>query len=614
MRETAKSDTQNGGAGGKSSSGKRRKSKDSGKKDTGVVLVDFEDGNVTSVPENDTQDLKELKSDTDSRPDTAASSCGKTQTSSHSLLRPATTPYASRIRPGENLSTFSRPASSTSNGVPFRPLSSRSHSRASSATASRRTVSRAGRKTPSNLQNDYLGESSADESDDNRKDTATDFFDYGVDISTDDKAWDTDLEAEDTKEAYDHTGKTTYIEACKKIGVIPVSYFLRNMHNPKLIMKHHGLGPQGVKPICISMVSNTHVVKLSLADNWLGPQGGQHVSEMLKENCFIQEMDLSDNRVGQLFAETLVDLLSVNITMTKLVLSGNELDDKAAIYLAEAIMVTNRLEDLVISHNKFGEKAGIVLGPAIAENMTIKSLDLSWNHIRRKGAVAIAQGIKHNMFLKTVNLSWNGFGLDGAIAIGDALKANSVLDELDISNNRITAEGAVIIGKGLAVNENLKVLKMGKNPMQTAGCYGILAALLKNPNSVMKRLDFSDILVNKDFREMAQQVKEQLPDLNIHTGGDSLPTRPKARIHPMLKLRNYIAKHDLKLIDVFNKWDTDKSMSVTYEEFVAGVEELGLKLEEEEINTLIHELDKDGDGEINYRRFFEKKNAELSLS
>ncbi|XP_064619358.1 leucine-rich repeat-containing protein 74B-like isoform X2 [Lineus longissimus] len=407
-------------------------------------------------------------------------------------------------------------------------------------------------------------------------------------------------ECEDTKEAYDHTGKTTYIEACKKIGVIPVSYFLRNMHNPKLIMKHHGLGPQGVKPICISMVSNTHVVKLSLADNWLGPQGGQHVSEMLKENCFIQEMDLSDNRVGQLFAETLVDLLSVNITMTKLVLSGNELDDKAAIYLAEAIMVTNRLEDLVISHNKFGEKAGIVLGPAIAENMTIKSLDLSWNHIRRKGAVAIAQGIKHNMFLKTVNLSWNGFGLDGAIAIGDALKANSVLDELDISNNRITAEGAVIIGKGLAVNENLKVLKMGKNPMQTAGCYGILAALLKNPNSVMKRLDFSDILVNKDFREMAQQVKEQLPDLNIHTGGDSLPTRPKARIHPMLKLRNYIAKHDLKLIDVFNKWDTDKSMSVTYEEFVAGVEELGLKLEEEEINTLIHELDKDGDGEINY--------------
>ena len=43
-----------------------------------------------------------------------------------------------------------------------------------------------------------------------------------------------------------------------------------------------------------------------------------------------------------------------------------------------------------------------------------------------------------------------------------------------------------------------------------------------------------DILVNEDFRELLQKVKDNLPDLKVKTGGDGIPKKPKARVHPMV--------------------------------------------------------------------------------
>ena len=56
------------------------------------------------------------------------------------------------------------------------------------------------------------------------------------------------------KEDYDVTGRTTYIQACKINGVIPVSYFLRNLQNPEVDMKHHGIAASGSKAIAIALV------------------------------------------------------------------------------------------------------------------------------------------------------------------------------------------------------------------------------------------------------------------------------------------------------------------------------------------------------------------------
>lgn len=83
---------------------------------------------------------------------------------------------------------------------------------------------------------------------------------------------------------------------------------------------------------------------------------------------------------------------------------------------------------------------------------------------------------------------------------------------------------------------------------------------------------FQDILVNKDFDDIFKQVQEQVPDIKMRHGGMEPPKKPRARIHPMVKLTNYIEKNNLRLVDFFNKFDKDGSMSVTYEEFQQGIE------------------------------------------
>lgn len=116
-----------------------------------------------------------------------------------------------------------------------------------------------------------------------------DFF-HSAQDKEDDEGFDTDLEMEEGKEEYDVTGRATYLQACRDSGVIPVSYFHRNLQQPDIDIKHHGLGPMGAKAIAIALVTNTSVIKLNLADNWIGSEGAGYIAEMLRENCYIADL------------------------------------------------------------------------------------------------------------------------------------------------------------------------------------------------------------------------------------------------------------------------------------------------------------------------------------
>ena len=140
--------------------------------------------------------------------------------------------------------------------------------------------------------------------------------------------------------------------------------------------------------------------------------------------------------------------------------------------------------------------------------------------------------------------------------------------------------------------------------MRSPGCYAIVAAVLRNANNVIEELDFSDIIVNKDFTDIVQELKVALGEerhIKISTGCDIPPLKPKKRVHPMMKLRIYVQKRNLKLHEFFAKFDKDGSMAVSYDEFREGIHEMGINLDEEEVEMLIQELDRDGDGDINYR-------------
>jgi hypothetical protein len=47
----------------------------------------------------------------------------------------------------------------------------------------------------------------------------------------------------------DPTGKGLYERHCEEIGVQPLTSFIKHMHDRNLIMKFHGLGPQGMRAI-----------------------------------------------------------------------------------------------------------------------------------------------------------------------------------------------------------------------------------------------------------------------------------------------------------------------------------------------------------------------------
>lgn len=47
-----------------------------------------------------------------------------------------------------------------------------------------------------------------------------------------------------------------YLQACKLLGVVPVSYFIRNHDSTTMTLTHHGLGPLGCKALAVALVVN----------------------------------------------------------------------------------------------------------------------------------------------------------------------------------------------------------------------------------------------------------------------------------------------------------------------------------------------------------------------
>lgn len=62
------------------------------------------------------------------------------------------------------------------------------------------------------------------------------------------------LYAENKKNNKQMSTAEVYMEACKLVGVVPVSYFIRNLDSPTMTLSHHGIGPLGCKALSIALV------------------------------------------------------------------------------------------------------------------------------------------------------------------------------------------------------------------------------------------------------------------------------------------------------------------------------------------------------------------------
>ena len=118
-------------------------------------------------------------------------------------------------------------------------------------------------------------------------------------------------------------------------------------------------------------------------------------------------------------------------------------------------------------------------------------------------------------------------------------------------------------------------------------------------------------MVDEEFDNIYQELRKERTIQVFHSGvakasgmvfTDELKIDHELNYNndPMTKLKKWAKDQGLRLIDIFQRFDKDKSGSVDHEEFINGVKSCDVQLTDEEIQILIEKLDKDGDGEIDY--------------
>ncbi|XP_073244813.1 uncharacterized protein [Porites lutea] len=417
--------------------------------------------------------------------------------------------------------------------------------------------------------------------------------------------YDTDLENEFQEDILEgRRDKRHYTAACKNLGLIPCTPFLRQLDKAEMNLKHYNLGPMGAEAVAVALMQNNSVLTLNIADNSIGVDGAIYIAKMLTENPFITELDVSQNDLRTQGAYAMSEMLRENNELLELNLSNNGFEEKDAEPIVEAMKQNYTLKSLNLSHNNFCEIGGQLLGPAIDGNVGLEYLDLSWNHLRRKGAVAVAYGLKNNCALKFLDLSWNGFADDGAKAVGEALTANNTLTELDISSNRISVVGAKWLAKGLEQNSTLQVFRVGQNPFQSEGAYEILSAVARNKESAIEELYFDGIPVNAEFEELLEDVLDERTNLSVQCGtamqGKDRVKRMKKKVDVLNLLLEYIELRGLRVVDFFRQLDKDNSKKITRAEFMNGVKKTGIPMTRKQLKKLVRILDTDNDGNIDY--------------
>ncbi|XP_074091769.1 leucine-rich repeat-containing protein 74A isoform X2 [Macrotis lagotis] len=387
------------------------------------------------------------------------------------------------------------------------------------------------------------------------------------------ETYETDLELEADSEKLFTTGQEDlYIEACKLVGVIPVSYFIRNIEEAHMNLNHHELGPKGTKAIAIALVSNTAITRLELEENWMMEEGILALMQMLHENYYIQELNVSNNHLDYAGAKIITDFLLENTSsLWSIQLAGNNFKDETAHMFYNAFVSNYRIKVLDLSHNAFSEKGGEQLGQMLVLNEGLQTLDLSWNQLHLRGAVSLCYGLRNNTTLKTLNVSWNGFGNEGAQALGDALRINSTLAYLDISNNHMNNEGANKVARGLELNENLKVLK--------------------------------NVLVTEGFVKQLEGLYHAHPELDV-IYGEVVGTISKSVIlsSPLKAIKAYVDKKNITVFDFFKEIDHLGTVKMPVGEFRKALTmQTKVPLNRIQIRELIKKLDPDQTGIVDYR-------------
>ncbi|XP_050406083.1 leucine-rich repeat-containing protein 74B [Patella vulgata] len=405
----------------------------------------------------------------------------------------------------------------------------------------------------------------------------------------------------------EHT-RMIYKSACKKYDIVPSSTFLKSVEAGTANLSYQGLESLGTRAVAMALVSNLTITELSLRGNYIGANGLQCIVDMLRDNCAMKNLDISENDLTKGGAILIAKILKENETLTHLKISGNKFKEGDAQCIADALKTNTTLKSLDMSYNEFGEKGGIIIGQGLAGNDALTIVNLRWNHLRQDGIVGVVNGLKENGSIRELDLSWNGLGDIGARALGQVLKENTTLQILNLASCRIGLDGVGFLMTEMIGNDTLKHINLEKNPLTSHGACAFLQVLKNNPSFGIETLDISDIRITSEFLELLTEVKENRPNFEAKHGGtlrgkDAFIHRtgnPITLEDPFDVLLNYVKSNGLRLMDLFQQFDKDKSCGISKDEFILGIQKANLPLNLLHIESLIDRLDEDKNGVVDF--------------
>uniref|UniRef100_A0A672GKG5 Leucine rich repeat containing 74A n=1 Tax=Salarias fasciatus TaxID=181472 RepID=A0A672GKG5_SALFA len=182
-----------------------------------------------------------------------------------------------------------------------------------------------------------------------------------------------------------------YLQACRRIGAVPVSAFVRAVSDTTVNLNRYGVGPRGARALAVAL-KVTVVTKLELEDNRLKAEGTRYLMKMLQSNTTIESLNISHNQLGLEGASVVSKIGYFQRRSPSLSLS------------LLCPQVNSTLKQLLLSHSSLGGTEAKCLSQALTENRTLELLDLSANTMDDEAAGLLSLGLTSNPTLRVLKV------------------------------------------------------------------------------------------------------------------------------------------------------------------------------------------------------------------
>ncbi|KAL5012126.1 hypothetical protein ScPMuIL_010677 [Solemya velum] len=216
-----------------------------------------------------------------------------------------------------------------------------------------------------------------------------------------------------------------------------------------------------------------------------------------------------------------------------------------------------------------------------------------------------SKGNSEKLHISNLVLAWNGFAYEGCVALKHVLVHNTVLTSLDLSNNRIHPRALFELLEGFAANKHVQILRLGYNPIPPSMASIFLNRILDAKESSLSAIYLESTIVDKEFESILEKIRKTRELTVVYDKAlpldksdilEAVAKKNVFNIDPVKIL--YFLKEHLRTIDLFLRFDRDRSNMITRDEMHHVFEICGYPISSSSMDKIMNYLDTNKDGEV----------------